>query len=522
LQESAREQAIDEILLMRFQEGIGRRLPHLVDTVDGRMVVNATPLVDLTPPLLEWAKAEYGTSLPAGGGVRVFGKLDSRILGGSIKARPAFRIIENAIASGELVSGKPVFEATSGNFGIALGLLRELGLEIVVLVSRKLQEGVLEELRRSGVKMINLDIDICPAPGLNIDQNLLVARGIASNVRDQLVQLGFDGGVFDQARTEIEELLARQNAIDLAKLFARIYGGFCPSQYDNELNLGAHETVTGPEIDQQLREQMFALGDFQVITAFGTGGTSAGLDRYVQETYGTKAVRVVFPLANQDVAGIRTREKVVGLRFYNPDRYLGQHEVDFDVARRLLRFLASRGYDVGESSALVLLACVQLLNLGVGEKFVVILSDGLSKYQQGLVAEPRSVLRLEVTLDEAISSGKEYDEVIWTHPSFSPKEEGVRFIASRLGTSPQKVKVAGALDVLESLMTQELTDGLRETLPKEGSRVLLVCMAGGTSLQMAKLLSKYNVKAESLTGGIVNMSSREHRALPDLLQVARD
>ena len=45
--------------------------------------------------------------------------------------------------------------------------------------------------------------------------------------------------------------------------------------------------------------------------AFGTGGTSGGLSRYMNEKYGKKAIHVVFPPPGQDVAGIRTKAKLM-------------------------------------------------------------------------------------------------------------------------------------------------------------------------------------------------------------------
>jgi cysteine synthase/rhodanese-related sulfurtransferase len=393
---------------------------------------------------------------------------------------------------------------------------------VVALVSRKLQEGVLDELGRSGVRMIDLDIDICPAPGLKIDQNLLVAKGTASNVREQLRQLGFDAAAFDNSRAEVEDLLAKQNVIDLAKLLAKIYDGFCPAQYENEMNVKAHETVTAPEIDQQLQERGFTLGDMQVVTAFGTGGTSAGLDNYIRRNYGKKGVRVVFPLANQDVAGIRTKGKAAGLKFYDPSRYAGQHEVDFGVAKRLMKFFVSKGYDIGESGALALLACVQLLNFGVGQKYVVIIADGLSKYARNTMAEQEpSQLHDEVTLEKATSRASEYERVIWTHAMFTPKEEGIELIASSLGTSADRIKVAKTRDVQTMLATQKIPEELRDILPKNGGRVLVVCMVGGTSVQVAKLLAKNSMRAESLIGGIANLSASKGKQLPELLQVVR-
>src|SRR5207249_5814214 len=141
--------------------------------------------------------------------------------------------------------------------------------------------------------------------------------------------LCLDTSVFDNARGYVEALLAKQDVINLAELLARIYDGFCPEQYDNEPNVRSHGTTTAPEIDQQLKAHGYSLGDFRIITAFGTGGTSTGLAKYSQANYGRKPVHVVFPLPNQDVAGIRTRDKAVGLRFYQPELYGGEHEVDF-------------------------------------------------------------------------------------------------------------------------------------------------------------------------------------------------
>ena len=74
----------------------------------------------------------------------------------------------------------------------------------------------------------------------------------AANIRSQLSNFGFDTGIFDKAISEIESLLAKQDIINLAKFLAKSYGFFCPAQYDNQLNIEAHRTVTAAEIDQQL------------------------------------------------------------------------------------------------------------------------------------------------------------------------------------------------------------------------------------------------------------------------------
>src|SRR6267143_4784765 len=521
MQEPITKPQVDGVLLECFHNEIRSKVPHVVERDGNKAFVIPTPLEDLTAPLIECARVEYGLEI-TGKSFKIFGKFDSKIIGGSLKVRPAVEIIEQAIASGKLRAGQTVFEATSGNFGIALGMLEKIGINVIFLVSRKLQSGVLDELNKNSAKTVNLDIDICPAPGLAMDQNLVIAKATASNVRGQLSDLGLDGARFDKSRGEIEGLLARQDVINLAKLLAKVYHGFCPEQYDNELNVKSHEKVTAPEIDQQLREIGFSLADFKIISAFGTGGTSAGISKYVQGKYGKKTVHVVFPLNNQDVAGIRTKDKALGLRFYNPTLYAGQHEVDFEPARRVLRFFVGRGYDIGESSALALYACLQMLNYGVGDMLVVMLADGIDKYRSTLGTVTQAPPPLEVTLPQASSGVADYDEVLWTHGMFVPKEDGIKLLASSLGCDESKIKVARVADVQALISTERIPDNITNVLPKDNRKVLLVCMAGGTSLRVAQIFAAKGIQGQSLTGGIMSLSENSKKQPSELVQIATE
>lgn len=493
-------------------------VPHLDDA--GGKVDNATPLVDITEPLKECAKSVYGLDL-ADKPLQVFGKFDSNLLAGSIKVRPAVNIIRDAITTGKLRRGQAIFEATSGNFGIALGHMSRLGLDVVALVSRKLQEGVFEELRNEKTRIINLDMDICPAPGMKGNASLMAARATASNVRAQLAELGFDPAVFDKSLPEVEAVLADQDIINLAKLLAKMYGCFCPEQYDNDLNVEAHRAVTAPELDQQLREQGRSMSEFKIICTFGTGGTSGGLSRYMTEKHDKKSVHVVFPQAEQDVAGIRTRSKASGLKFYEPGRYAGQHEVDFGQAKRLLKFFVDKGYDMGESSALALYAVIQMANFGGGDKFVVIVADGIDKYRKSLASmqEQRS---LQVALQEAASNIGNYDRVVWIHTMYTPRKEGVELIAKSLGVDESKVFVPKARDVEQFLMTQRLPKELEDALGGTGSKPLLVCMMGNTSLRVAQELEHKGIEAQSLNGGIQTLSEGKGKQIPELIRMATE
>ena len=506
----------DGDLLARFDAEVWAGLPHVED----ESVVNPSPLVDVTDLLFECARSEYGLA-PARGQVRVFAKLDSKIAGGSVKARPAGAIVRDAISSGRLTRGQTVFEATSGNFGLALGSFGRLGLDVVALVSRRLQQGVIEQLRKDGVRLVNLDIDLCPAPGLKGDADLLAAKGVAASVREQLAELGFDPEAFDAVSGEAESLLARQDAIGMAKLLARAYGGFCTEQYDNELNAEVHQTVTGPELDQQLKEAGTSLAEADFVCAFGTGGTALGVSRHVSSRHGRKGVRVVFPLSGQDVAGIRTKEKAAGLKFYRPDAHLGEHEVDFGEASRLFGFFNRRGQDVGESGALALYAVMELVNYGVGKEFVVMVADGASKYVAEVEAVARRGKRDQVRAEEAAAAIGEYAGVVWAHNMFVPREEGVRAIASSLGCRETDVKVAKVTDVQAVLNGGEPSEEFESLLPKDDRPLLVVCIAGNTSLMLARVLERRGVAAESLVGGIAGLPASRGRQPLDLVEMAR-
>ena len=508
--------SVDAGLLARFDAEVLAKVPH----VEGGRVVRPTPRVDVTGELSECGMTEYGLGIPRAG-VSGFAKLDSKIEGGSVKVRPAVAIVRDAIASGRLVKGQTVFEATSGNFGLALAGIGKLGLDVVALVSRRLQQGVIDQLRRDGVRLVNLDVDVCPAPGMKGSSDARAARSVAASVREQLGQLGFDVAPFDGVSEGAEGLLAEQDAIGLAKLLARAYGGFCTEQYDNDHNVEVHRTVTGPELEEQLREAGSSFGEADFGCAFGPGGTALGVGRYISSKHDRKGVRVVFPLTGQDVAGIRTKEKAMGLRFYEPGAYAGEHEVDFEGASRVFEFFNRKGYDVGESGALALYACMELVNYGAGKKFVVMVADGASKYASEVGAIARRGKRDQVRLEEAASSIGGYGRVLWAHNMFVPREEGIRAIASSLGCQEDAVKVADVRDVQAVLNGREPSEEFERLLPADDRPVLVVCVAGNTSLMLAKVLERRGVAAESLVGGISGLPASRGKQPFDLVQMAR-
>ena len=514
---------VDSALLERFEREIWSKIPHV--GADGK-IVNATPLRDLTRDLRECAKSAYGLNLD-GADLRVYGKFDSVLPGGSIKSRAALHIIHEAIKTGAVKGDQTVIEATSGNFGIALGLLSRMGMQVVALVSRKLQEGVFKELREEGIRIMDLDMEICPAPGTDSKTaDAMAAKATAANVRSQMSGMGFDPGTFDDNLGEIESLLARQDIINLAVFLGRIYGLFCPAQYENRLNIDVHDTVTGAEIDQQLRDAGESLGDgYRIVCAFGTGGTSGGLSKYVSEKYGTKAVHVVFPPAGQDVAGIRTKANADGLKLYDPQAYAAEHEVDYEKAKPLLKFFVDRGHDIGESTALALYEAMRMTDTGGGgtaARFVVIVADGIGKYRKNLERISKGELPIKIGLEDAAAAAGEYSRIVWVHPQYAPKEEGIRIIAESLGVDASKISVPKASYVNQLLSTREIPEGLARELDAENGRTLLVCMAGNTSLMTAQVLAGKGMAVQSLDGGITNLPESMTRSPGEYVQAARE
>lgn len=163
-------------------------------------------------------------------GKSIFVKIERGNPAGSIKDRPSYKMIKDAIARGELRDGMKIVEPTSGNTGIALALIgRQLGFEVVLVMP---------------------------------DSMSLERRKLMEGYGASLILTG-EGGM--QASVD--------KAIDL------VAGGgyYMPNQFDNPANLQAHYESTGPEIYRDLPEiKGFAAG-------IGTGGTLSGVGKYLKE-----------------------------------------------------------------------------------------------------------------------------------------------------------------------------------------------------------------------------------------------
>lgn len=182
-------------------------------------------------PLLEIAYRYKGKER------RIFAKAEFMNMTGSIKDRMAYFILRQAIAKGELRENTHIIEATSGNTGIAFSALgRALGLPVTIFMPNWMS-----------VERINL------------------IKSLGANIRLVTKE---EGGFL--------------GSIDLSqKLAAEIGNAFLPNQFDNQENVKAHYTTTGPEIWWQLAFRNLQPQAF--VAGVGTGGTVMGVGQFFRE-----------------------------------------------------------------------------------------------------------------------------------------------------------------------------------------------------------------------------------------------
>ncbi len=172
------------------------------------------------------------TRLFTNSNVQIYCKMEWRQFGGSVKSRPAFNIIRQAIIRGELGKDKIILDASSGNTGIAYAhIAAALGLRIKLCIP----EQATEERKRI-LKMFNVD--------------LVFSEGKRTGKSQEIVR-------------EIYEKNPEKY--------------FYADQYSNNDNWYAHY-LTAEEILQQTNQQVT-----HFCSSLGTTGTLMGTGRRLKE-----------------------------------------------------------------------------------------------------------------------------------------------------------------------------------------------------------------------------------------------
>lgn len=172
---------------------------------------------------------------------RVFGKLECRNPGASVKDRIALAMIEVAEAEGRIHPGDTLIEPTSGNTGIGLAMVGAIkGYQVILTMPESMS---IE--RRKLLRAYGADIVLTPATE------------------------GMRGAI---AKADL--------------LLKNTPGSFMPSQFSNPANPDVHYRTTGPEIWNALEGKVDAL-----VAGVGTGGTLSGAGRFLKEK--NPAIRII-------------------------------------------------------------------------------------------------------------------------------------------------------------------------------------------------------------------------------------
>src|SRR5262245_13054696 len=88
-------------------------------------------------------------------GVELYAKAEWKNPGGSVKDRPALRMIQEGIASGRLAPGKVILDATSGNTGIAYAMIgAAMGYSVTLCVPENVTPERKRILRAYGAELV--------------------------------------------------------------------------------------------------------------------------------------------------------------------------------------------------------------------------------------------------------------------------------------------------------------------------------------------------------------------------------
>ena len=189
--------------------------------------MKAKSLIDIigNTPLVEISRFSSKKNLPA----TLFAKVEKFNPTGSVKARAALSMINQAEADGILKPGGTIIEPTSGNTGIGLALIAAIrGYRLILTMPETMSVERRQLLSALGAELVL-------APG----------------------STGMSGSV-----AKAKEL---QSEID---------GSFIPQQFENPANPAIHEQSTGEEIWEETdgKVDIFVAG-------VGTGGTISGVGK---------------------------------------------------------------------------------------------------------------------------------------------------------------------------------------------------------------------------------------------------
>jgi cysteine synthase B len=266
-------------------------------------------------------------------GVAVFGKAEFLNAGGSVKDRPALRMIRDGESSGALTRDRIILDSTSGNTGIAYAMVgAALGYRVRLVMPTNVSDERKTMIAAYGAEIVYSD-----------------------------AQEGSDGAI----------LLARRMHDEDPDLY------FMPDQYNNAANWKAHYDGTGAEIWEQTEGQVT-----HFVAALGTSGTFMGVSRRLRHQ---RPDIVCISVQPEDpwhgLEGMKHMPSAIVPGIYDPgladDNLWAPTEASYDLARDLAR---REGIMVGHSSGAALWGARQTARRIGSGVVLTILADGGSRY----------------------------------------------------------------------------------------------------------------------------------------------
>ena len=285
-------------------------------------------------------------------GCDILGKAEFMNPGGSVKDRAALWMVKDAEDKGLLQPNGIVVEGTAGNTGIGLALVcNSKGYGTVIFMPDNQSQEKVDLLRTLGAEVRVVET----------------------------VPYANDMNYQKQAGRFAETL---ENAVWV-------------NQFDNIANRQAHFDSTGPEIWDQTSGKIDAF-----TCAVGTGGTLAGVSRYLKTKNSEVEIILADPLGSALYNFVSTGEATMtpgpsiteGIGNSRVTDNLSDTEIDSavqvpdqDMVDLVYRMLKEDGWFMGSSSGINLCGAVKVAErLGPGHTIVTMLCDDGSKYQSRL------------------------------------------------------------------------------------------------------------------------------------------
>jgi len=284
--------------------------------------IGNTPLVEITNL---WDSAKTG--------IRIMAKLEGSNPGGSVKDRPAYYMLKEAVTSGKLVPGKKILEPTSGNTGIGMAMVAAaMGFKIKLTMP-----ACVSAERRSVLQALGAELELTPGSDRT-----------------------------DGAIKRAHRIMEQEGE-----------GYFMPNQFDNPQNYLAHYHTTGPEIMRQTQ------GEVDVFVAgMGTTGTLMGCSMYFKKEKPSIQIVGIEPTLNHRIQGLKNMQEAIVPKIYDRgllDRIVICSDEDaFDITRDLS---VREGLFCGMSSGAAMWGALQVAkDLPRGSTVAVIFPDRGDRY----------------------------------------------------------------------------------------------------------------------------------------------